>query len=80
MIVSWESLAWQAVLFFGLLNLAFKAHDKFAELTTLSLMYKFRKDFPGKCFICSYHRYGANHGFNPGPLESHDCVESEVGK
>jgi len=33
--------------------------------------------FPGKCMICSYHRYGFTHGFIPlgDPVPEHHCIE-----
>jgi hypothetical protein len=40
---------------------------------------EFARDFPGRCMICSYHRYGFqnNHTDAPRP-EPHDCIEGNV--
>lgn len=36
---------------------------------------EFRRNFPGQCLICSYHRYGVMEGHVPGKVEVHDCIE-----
>lgn len=36
----------------------------------------FQRKFPGRCMICSYHRYGISHGHTSGPCPEHECIES----
>lgn len=37
---------------------------------------QFRQQFPGRCMICSYHRYGYDHGFEQSPTPpAHRCIE-----
>jgi len=42
-------------------------------------MRDFAERFPGKCLICSYHRWGISQGFEkPGSKpELHQCTEKE---
>jgi len=41
------------------------------------LVAEFREHFPGRCMVCSYHRYGVLHGMVSGPPPEHDyCPES----
>lgn len=35
----------------------------------------FEEKFPGKCMICSYHRFGVSHGYVSGEVRLHDCPE-----
>ena len=38
----------------------------------------FQRDFPGKCMICSYHRYGLREGFTSEPEpKPHECCEKQ---
>lgn len=39
---------------------------------------EFRERFPGRCIICSYHRYGVQNGYTAGPPDPHDCIEAET--
>ncbi len=38
---------------------------------------EFARRFPGRCMVCSYHRFGLHHGIvAPGtPVDPHHCVE-----
>lgn len=36
---------------------------------------EFVRLFPGRCPVCSYHRYGDNHGFKGPPPGPHACPE-----
>ena len=53
-----------------------KIIDKF--LGTEKMIKEYVKHFPGKCFICSYHRFGFSEGFttNKHP-EDHDCLDEK---
>lgn len=42
---------------------------------TKQMVAEFPVKFPGRCMICSYHRYGVEYGFTVKPLEPHDCIE-----
>jgi hypothetical protein len=33
----------------------------------IRLKEEFERDFPDKCFLCSYYRYGYEHGLCPAP-------------
>lgn len=38
----------------------------------------FAKTFPGKCMICSYHRFGRDHGMTTEPEPApHDCIDRQ---
>lgn len=41
------------------------------------LILDFKNTFPGKCMICSYHRYGQRNGLisSTVEVEEHDCIE-----
>lgn len=39
---------------------------------------EFQELFPGRCMICSYHRYGVENGFTVKPLEPHNCIEAKT--
>lgn len=44
----------------------------------LNVLEQFERRFPGRCAICSYHRYGVTHGHvAPGvPVDAHEgCPE-----
>lgn len=37
---------------------------------------EFAAKFPGRCMICSMHRFGRNNGYEQRPEpEPHDCIE-----
>ena len=39
---------------------------------------RFVELFPGKCMICSYHRYGLSHGLTADmEPQPHDCIEEK---
>ena len=41
----------------------------------------FAKTFPCKCIICSYHRFGRDHGMTTEPLPApHDCIDCQTPK
>lgn len=42
-----------------------------------SMQLEFSERFPGRCFICSFHRHGVSHGFigSGEVLRAHDCLE-----
>lgn len=35
-----------------------------------------REAFPGRCPICSYHRFGLQNGYVRGPVKKHECPEN----
>lgn len=38
---------------------------------------EFARKFPGRCLVCSLHRYGYTHGHTSKPRpEPHDCIEA----
>jgi hypothetical protein len=38
---------------------------------------EFMRKFPGRCLICSLHRYGFMHGFEKSRYpQKHDCIEA----
>ena len=54
-------------------HLAFQA---WLDRTHRRMAADYAERFPGKCFICSYHRFGLREGHTsePRPPE-HDCIE-----
>jgi len=40
----------------------------------------FAQRFPGRCFVCSYHRFGLQEGCVRGPVKPHDCIEGKTWK
>lgn len=36
----------------------------------------FCEQFPGKCPVCSFHRYGVSHGYQPPKPDAHYCPEA----
>jgi hypothetical protein len=39
---------------------------------------EFARKFPGRCMICSMHRFGRNNGYEQKPEpEPHDCIERD---
>lgn len=46
------------------------------EIHAKKIVKEFSEIFPGKCFICSYHRFGYEHGMtNKRKPEPHDCID-----
>jgi hypothetical protein len=41
------------------------------------LVHEFIRCFPGKCLICSMHRYGAREFGITEPIKPHDCLEAQ---
>jgi len=41
----------------------------------MEMIQRFEDEFPGRCVICSYHKYGVTHGLTSGPVPEHDCIE-----
>lgn len=41
-----------------------------------SMADEFKREFPDKCMLCSYYRYGLSHGFTTDPPPAHSCIES----
>ena len=50
----------------------------FRSPTAEEIVREFAEAFPGKCFICSYHRYGIEHGLTSKPLGEHDCIDEKT--
>jgi hypothetical protein len=43
---------------------------------TRRMLDDFVRRYPGRCPICSYHRYGPTHGHtSKAEPEPHDCIE-----
>ena len=44
--------------------------------STEDMIGEFIARFPGKCIICSYHRFGYSHGMTAKPKpENHFCID-----
>lgn len=63
----------------GILIGALALHAYFWSVgrSTKRLLDDFQEKFPGRCPICSFHRYGVMHGhLSPDdPIQEHDCLE-----
>jgi len=45
---------------------------------TMKLCKEFAEVFPGRCMICSFHRYGLQNGLTRKPEpEPHNCIEKK---
>jgi hypothetical protein len=42
---------------------------------TKRMVEDFQRMFPGRCAVCSFHRWGVMEGHERGPVEPHDCIE-----
>ena len=36
----------------------------------------FQRQFPGRCLICAYHKFGVQGGYVRGGVPAHDCIEA----
>jgi hypothetical protein len=54
-----------------------KKHFKRDDLPTRMVL-EFIEAFPGRCIICSFHRYGVENGLTTEKLKGHDCIESKA--
>ena len=36
---------------------------------------EFAREFPGRCLVCSFHRFGVEHGLTSGPVRAHSCSD-----
>lgn len=69
-----EHLFCVLIFLFGLQVFARKLTD-IHNHATLKMVTEFQVQFPNKCVICSYYRWGVNHGFNPSKPKEHNCIE-----
>ena len=62
-----------------LVALAALAYQTWKEsiASTRAFIADFRKAFPHRCMICSYHYYGQSHGHVPESevVEAHICID-----
>ena len=50
--------------------------DYYREVDAERTVARFVKLFPGKCMICSLHRYGVDHGMTRDPEpRAHECID-----
>jgi hypothetical protein len=69
-----EALACLCLLAPGWPLLIWEAREREAR----KLVEQFERRFPGKCMICSMHRFGRNNGYEQKPEpEPHDCIERD---
>lgn len=44
----------------------------------IDMVYGFKRAFPSKCMICSYHRFGRDYGMTTEPEPApHDCIDRQ---
>lgn len=55
-----------------------RKHLRTMDEVVTDMVYGFREEFPGKCMICSFHRYGRDHGMTLEPEPApHDCIDRQ---
>ena len=66
-------------LFIGSILLLYYAFNKQFDKGVEEMVKEFKKAFPNKCMICSYHRFGRENGLTkelkPKP---HKCIEQAL--
>lgn len=68
-------LALGAATLLGLYGL-YRLYDWWMDRTAKRMVEEYMAAFPGRCMICSYHRFGLQEGLTQAPEPPpHDCIE-----
>ncbi len=57
-------------------NISSKIIKLLKPSTPEEIVREFMEVFPGKCLICSYHRFGVENGLTSEVVQLHDCIDN----